>query len=616
MKSKKHNRLAAFVLSATMAFSAFAVDIHAEETAKPWSIDGTSYETLVEAVAAAGNGATITLANDATGNGVIVPSGKNITIDFNTHNYDINGTLVGSTGTATQAFQLLKGSTVTLKNGSITSGKAKMLVQNYGNLTVDGMDLNGSGLQQAGAYTLSNNCGNVVIKDSTITAKEGGFAFDVYYWPSYGYGEGVTVTVEGNTTINGNVEYGSDGSAAGVANVATSAKLNIKGGTFKGEIKKGNAGDPEQTGISISGGSFSVKPNESYFAEGFTISDKQDANGNYSVVEESSSTADAMKSLKTAIEQATAKLNDGKNYTPASKDRLTAALNAAKAVKDDATIAEITSATNILNEAVAALQVSTLDLTKLAEVIKAAEQEAAKTDIYTEHSINALKQSIAAAQETYEHASNQEEIDVKVEMLEKAIADIIKTASDDPTPEERDEIIDAETNVKVSAQKGVIDPAAKLSVKALTAENASEKIAAAFNSLKGKFIAYDIKLMKDNVEIQPNGTVIVTLDIPEDFDFEKIMLYHIGEDGVVSAMPFYATKDKVTFTTNHFSVFALVDETGKVAEKDKTDTGKKDSPIKETADARPNTSAAACVMMMFAACAYIGLTKKKIGYKA
>ena len=53
------------------------------------SIDGEdqTYPLLQEAVNAAGEGATIRLLGDFTGNGVVVPAGKDITIDFGGYTY-------------------------------------------------------------------------------------------------------------------------------------------------------------------------------------------------------------------------------------------------------------------------------------------------------------------------------------------------------------------------------------------------------------------------------------------------------------------------------------------------------------------------------------------------
>ena len=196
-------------------------------------IGTTKYETLEAAFAAAQDGQTITVLADCAGNGIIVPEGKftnGLTVDFNGHKYTVDGTiLAGSTGTKTQAFQLLKNNNVTFKNGTIYSEKALMLVQNYSNLTLDGMTLDGSKLVGTGRYTLSNNNGNVVIDDTTIIAKEGNnFAFDVCRYSSY---PSVHVTVTGESVINGDVEISASGS-----NAREGFSLTLESGTMTGDI--------------------------------------------------------------------------------------------------------------------------------------------------------------------------------------------------------------------------------------------------------------------------------------------------------------------------------------------------------------------------------------------
>lgn len=214
-------------------------------------IGSTYYATLQDAVNAVGDDETITLLKDATGNGVQVASGKNFTIDFNGKTYDVDGTTVGSAGTETQAFQLLRDSTITFKDGTITSTKALMLVQNYSNLTLDNMTLDGTQLQGDDPYTLSNNNGTTVIKDSTIKAASGGHAFDVCYYSSY---PSVSVTVEGNSLIDGKIELGQT-AGRGYAN----AQFIVNGGTFTGEMTYWNVSATEAKEHStINGGQFKV----------------------------------------------------------------------------------------------------------------------------------------------------------------------------------------------------------------------------------------------------------------------------------------------------------------------------------------------------------------------
>ena len=191
------------------------------------------YASLEAAVAAAVDGDTITVLKDCSGNGIKALQGKfnaaGLTIDFDGHTYTMDGAMVGSTGTQTQAFQLLKDNKITFKNGTLYSEKAKMLVQNYSDLTLDRMTLTLNNASYASAYTLSNNNGNVVIKDTTINANPaGGVAFDVCRYASY---PSVSVTVTGSSTITGDIEVSASGSDA-----KDGFSLLLDGGTFSGAI--------------------------------------------------------------------------------------------------------------------------------------------------------------------------------------------------------------------------------------------------------------------------------------------------------------------------------------------------------------------------------------------
>ncbi len=221
-----------------------------------------TYETLQKAVDAVTDSTptTITLLRDAAGDGVQVVSGRSITFDLDGHTYDIDGTTVGSEGTETNGFQLLKNSTVTFKNGKITSKKAIILIQNYSNLTLEDMVLDGSNLAGTGPYTLSLNNGTVYITGNTsILAKEDGVAFDVCYWPS-SYPDGVQVTVNTTGTISGPIELGlyntNDSAGAAQTNELIIQNINHEG-RIKNEL---GDGDYDKGIVTISGGTFAYTP--------------------------------------------------------------------------------------------------------------------------------------------------------------------------------------------------------------------------------------------------------------------------------------------------------------------------------------------------------------------
>ena len=197
------------------------------------------FATLPSAVAAVQGGGTVTMLRDASGAGVGTFKGaadgtgvKNFTIDFGGHTYTCTGPAVGSAGTQSQAFHLewngndQPNAKVTLKNGTITSTKdsgVRMIVQNYCDLTLENMIVDGSNLK-AKDYTVSNNCGNVTIQDTTIIEpKEGGFAFDSCDYASY---TGVCVAVKGNSYIQGAMECTNPNGGA------EAAKIIIESGHF------------------------------------------------------------------------------------------------------------------------------------------------------------------------------------------------------------------------------------------------------------------------------------------------------------------------------------------------------------------------------------------------
>lgn len=249
-------------------------------------IGSKAYATLADAVAAAKDGDTITLLSDCSGDGIVVkgdtfPNG--LTIDFAGHSYTVGGKLVGSTGTASNGFQLLKGNTIVMRNGSIFgdasvagddttqwSGAPAIMIQNYSNLTLDGMTVKGG---KQTCYTLSNNNGDTVIKDSTIIAGQntqvgGPFAFDVCRYASY---PSVSVTVEGNSAIDGCVDV------SGTIGEGQSRQLTITGGTFSNPISVST----QPANISISGGTFANEVPADYCAAGYAPAANTD--GTYGV---------------------------------------------------------------------------------------------------------------------------------------------------------------------------------------------------------------------------------------------------------------------------------------------------------------------------------------------
>ena len=243
-------------------------------------MNGVVYDSLAEAVEAmpTGTATTITLVgNDDVieGSGIIVPSGSNLTIDFNGKTYCVTSNLAGSPGYESQAFQLLRDSTIVLKNGAISGEHVdlQMYIQNYADLTLEDMTLDASDDNKIG-YVISNNFGNTVITgDTTIVAASNKVAFDVYYWPSNGYTEGVSVTFDEDFigSVTGKVQYGTDSTGAAEPDWQTNkANLAIENGEFDITFDV-YSGDESDAGITVSGGEFSKEFDSAYVAEGSVL---------------------------------------------------------------------------------------------------------------------------------------------------------------------------------------------------------------------------------------------------------------------------------------------------------------------------------------------------------
>ena len=241
------------------------------------------YESLPEAVAAATNGQTVYLLKDVTaGPGVMIESAnaKNITIDFGGFTYIVSTPAVGSTNTKTQGFHFEQGCTITMQNGTIgsTGDEVKMLVQNYCDLTLINIKLDGTDLAGTGRYTLSNNCGNVVIGNGAeIVAQAGGVAFDVCYYASY---PSVSVTVLPGASIDGKIEMSMSNNKQGVEE---NCQLIITGGEFE-NFSIDHTNIPEAgVNAAISAGTFDAPVENLYCADGFVPTPEDPVTHKYTV---------------------------------------------------------------------------------------------------------------------------------------------------------------------------------------------------------------------------------------------------------------------------------------------------------------------------------------------
>lgn len=230
-KWSKAPRILSLLAVMIAAAVGFAPAAHAAEG--DVMIGDSAYASVPEAVKAIVDkkepqGSTIKLTKNLTGPGVQVAGGQEFTFDLGGHTYTVTDHTVGSTGTETNAFQLMMGSNLTFRHGVITteSASGKILIQNYSNLKLEGVTLKGG---PHTAYTLSNNNGNVTIGAGTNIYAGGASpkaAFDACRFADY---ESVVVTVEkGAGEIVGVIETSVSGGATGKGPIG----LNINGGNL------------------------------------------------------------------------------------------------------------------------------------------------------------------------------------------------------------------------------------------------------------------------------------------------------------------------------------------------------------------------------------------------
>ena len=73
-------------------------------------------------------------------------------------------------------------------------------------------------------------------------------------------------------------------------------------------------------------------------------------------------------------------------------------------------------------------------------------------------------------------------------------------------------------------------------------------------------IIFDITLINNETEVQPNGNVTVKIPVPADMDGSKISVYRAEDDGTYTNMNAAYENGYMVFTTDHFSIYVLAYE--------------------------------------------------------
>lgn len=253
-------------------------------TTEAVKVGGVKFATLEEAVAAVaknGEEVTIKLLSNITAGGIDVAAGQNIVFDFDGHTYTLDGSMVGSTGTKTNGFRFLKGSTVVLKNGTLANGNgspAKAMINSYATLKLVDFSVDarttavaetGSAYGYAALY-ISNGV-TTVTGNGNYTTSDDNFVILIANVGDYTDGASLVFDENYTGTVSGRVSTGNK----------QNATVEIKNGKF--DLKSIDVENTNTT-VTISGGKFKNIEIAGKYLDNKAFDTEADADGYYAVM--------------------------------------------------------------------------------------------------------------------------------------------------------------------------------------------------------------------------------------------------------------------------------------------------------------------------------------------
>lgn len=127
--------------------------------------------------------------------------------------------------------------------------------------------------------------------------------------------------------------------------------------------------------------------------------------------------------------------------------------------------------------------------------------------------------------------------------------------------EEKYEIVTKTDEITIQAVKEAFPEGTTVKIIAVTEGKVFKTAKKAMDKKATKFVAYDITAIKDNAAVQPDGTVKAEFAIPTDYDYDKVCVVYIDDEGRIETVPCVVDKkaSTVTATLSHFSVYAVAE---------------------------------------------------------
>lgn len=114
-----------------------------------------------------------------------------------------------------------------------------------------------------------------------------------------------------------------------------------------------------------------------------------------------------------------------------------------------------------------------------------------------------------------------------------------------------------EDSIHISTTDDVVSPGTELKVQPKDVDSLT--VVGAENYKLDTAVVFDISLENDGQKIQPNGSVTVSMPVPQTLNGKKCRVLYVDLDGHITDMKAYFENGRMVFKTNHFSHYMIVE---------------------------------------------------------
>lgn len=133
----------------------------------------------------------------------------------------------------------------------------------------------------------------------------------------------------------------------------------------------------------------------------------------------------------------------------------------------------------------------------------------------------------------------------------------INTNPNPPKPEDKDiTLTDVNgSGITLTGKESILNENMELEANLLTSGDLYDIVKEALKD--GKFTLYDLYLLENNLEVQPDGTITISIPVPADYDGAKCKVYRVNADGSITEITAVLQDGKLVFDTDHVGMVAV-----------------------------------------------------------